>query len=72
MFTLRHQFRSPSTPIPVSVEASADGAVGDGYFSTAETGPVSVTCELTWAPDLLTSDWTPDHGNDLYVHLADE
>jgi len=54
------------------IDASVEGVAGDGYFSTAETGPVSVTCELTSAPDLVASDWTPDHGNDVYIHLADE
>jgi hypothetical protein len=61
----------PLVPLPRRCEVTASsppGAIGDGYVSVAGGGPVSVTCRMSRALDLVATDWTVDHGNDLYVH----
>jgi hypothetical protein len=50
------------------VSSDPPGAVGDGYLTVPGGGEVEVTCRMSRALDLLATDWTVDHGNDLYVH----
>ncbi|MDD5309486.1 MAG: VCBS repeat-containing protein [Deltaproteobacteria bacterium] len=50
------------------VSSDPPGAIGDGYLTAPGNGKVKVTCRLSRALDLLVTDWTFDHGNDLYVH----
>ncbi|MDD5309828.1 MAG: hypothetical protein PHU25_21135, partial [Deltaproteobacteria bacterium] len=52
------------------VSSDPPGAIGDGYLTTPGNGKVKVTCRLSRALDLLATDWTLDHGNDLYVHRS--
>ncbi len=65
----------PLLPLPRPcqvVETEPAGAVGDGYFSAASEDALQVRCLHSSAPDLLVTDWTNNHGNDLHLHLAGE
>lgn len=63
----------PLLPLPADchvVDADPPGAVGDRYFTAPTSDPLSVTCRRTRAPDLLVTDWTRTHGDDLFLHRA--
>jgi hypothetical protein len=65
----------PLLPLPRPcqvVSTSADGAVGDGYFSAPTEADLAVGCNVSPAPDLLVTDWTRGKGNVLFVHLPAE
>ncbi len=56
-------------PRPCQVlNASVDGAVGDGWFSAPTSDTIEITCQVSSEPDLAITDWNPSMGNELFLH----
>ncbi len=70
-YTLHVVADGPLIPLPrrcLWVDSDPPGAVGDGFLTVPGGGLVHATCETSYALDLLISDWTNSHGNDLFLH----
>jgi hypothetical protein len=50
------------------IESDPPGTVGDGYLTAPGAAYVTVTCRESLAWDMVVSDWTYDHGTDLFTH----